>query len=106
MGDVRFVTEQLNDRTVDLSLEEAVAAFRAYQAELARCREQLRPAIDELNSSGGSDLDVDSIIARGKQQLAEEAFRLKCRLLRRVRRRRTIYSKLSRKSVTSTPLNH
>jgi hypothetical protein len=68
----RFVAEQLADRTVDLSLEESVAAFRAYQSELARCREQLQPAIDELDSTGGSNLDVEAIIARGKQKLAEE----------------------------------
>ncbi|MDP7066242.1 MAG: hypothetical protein QF637_01340 [Acidimicrobiales bacterium] len=68
----RFVTEQLAGRETELSLEESVAAFRAYQSELSRCRDELQPAIDELDAAGGIALDMDVIIARGKQQLAEE----------------------------------
>ena len=67
----RFVAEQLVGRNADLSLEESVAAFRAYQRELARCRNELQPALEELDATGGVSLDMDAIIARGKQQLAE-----------------------------------
>lgn len=65
----RFVTERLANVESSLSLEESVAAFRAYQAELKKCREALQPAMDE---TGGTVLDMESIIARGKQMLAEE----------------------------------
>ena len=68
----KFVTEHLSDHASNLSLEEGVAAFRAYQSELARCREEIKPAIDELDETGGTDLDIDAIIARGKKKLAEE----------------------------------
>lgn len=68
----RFVTEQLAGRDTELSLEESVAAFRAYQSELACCRDELQPALDELDATGGIALDMNTIIARGKQQLAEE----------------------------------
>ena len=68
----RFVTERLSATKADLSLEESVAAFRAYQSELAKCREALKPALNELDGTGGSLLDMASIIARGKQMLADE----------------------------------
>jgi len=68
----RFVTEQISDQMAGLSLEESLAAFRLYQAELNRLRDEIQPALDELDESGGTDLDVGSIIARGRQKLAEE----------------------------------
>lgn len=68
----RFVTERLANVDSGLSLEESVAAFRAYQAELEKCHEALQPAIDEMDETGGTVLDMESIIARGKQMLAEE----------------------------------
>lgn len=68
----RFVTERLANVDSGLSLEESVAAFRAYQAELKKCREALKPAIDEMDETGGTVLDMELIIARGKQMLAEE----------------------------------
>ena len=68
----RFVTERLAGRKTELSLEESVAAFRAYQSELSRCRDELQPAIDELGATGGIALDMDAIIVRGKEQLTEE----------------------------------
>ena len=67
-----FVSQQLAGRDEELSLEESVAAFRAYQAELARCREELQPPIDELDTNGGTELDIDAIIARGRRQLEQE----------------------------------
>jgi hypothetical protein len=68
----QFVVERLSTSGSDLSLEESVAAFRAYQAELSSCRQALKPAIEELDSGGGSQLDMKSIIARGKAMLANE----------------------------------
>jgi len=68
----RFFTEQLAGQETELSLEESVAAFRAYQSELARCHDELQPAIDELDANGGIALEMDAIIAGGKQHLAEE----------------------------------
>lgn len=68
----QFVVERLSSTASDLSLEESVAAFRAYQAELEKCRNALKPAIDELDSGDGSQLDMKTIIARGKAMLAKE----------------------------------
>ena len=68
----RFVNEQMSDQMDGLSLEESLAAFRVYQKELSRFKNKIQPALDELNESGGSDLEMDSIITRGRQQLAEE----------------------------------
>ncbi len=68
----RFVTEHMSIQMATLSLEESLAAFRIYQAELNRFRDEIQPALDELDESGGTDLDMGSIIARGKKQLAEE----------------------------------
>ena len=68
----QFVVERLSVTGADLSLEESVAAFRAYQAEIDRCRKAIQPAIDELDAGGGSELDIQSIIARGKAMLASE----------------------------------
>ena len=66
------MVEHLSVTDADLSLDESVAAFRAYQAEIDHCRKVIQPAIDELNAGGGSELDIQSIIARGKAMLASE----------------------------------
>jgi hypothetical protein len=68
----RFVVERLSKSDSDISLEESVAAFRAYQSEIARCRRDIQSAINELDAGGGSELDIQSIIARGREMLAAE----------------------------------
>lgn len=68
----RFVVERLSKSDSDISLEESVAAFRAYQSEIARCRREIQSAINELDADGGSELDIKSIVERGRAILAAE----------------------------------
>lgn len=53
-----------------LSPEESVQAFRAYQEELSRLRDDIRPALEQLDRGNGKEMDFDAVRARVRQQLA------------------------------------
>lgn len=66
----RIVEERLSGR--ELTLEECLAAYRVYQAELTRFRVEVAPAIAELDVGKATPLDIDAIIQRGKATLESE----------------------------------
>jgi hypothetical protein len=68
----QFLTEWLEHGQVELSPEESVRAFRAYQRELERCREEIRPALERSLRGESQPLDVEELKARVTQRLAEE----------------------------------
>jgi hypothetical protein len=69
----RFLGDQIASGTLDLSPEESVEAFRAYQRELERLRNDLKPAIDRLErGEPGLPLNIDDVKRRGRERLARE----------------------------------
>lgn len=69
----RFAEQRLAGR--ELSLEESVAAYRAYQAELKKFHEAVGLPCKELDDGGGAPLDIDAVIARGRAILAEKGIK-------------------------------
>lgn len=41
----RFLTERIENGGRNLSIEESIEAFRAYQRDIDRCSEAIRPAL-------------------------------------------------------------
>ncbi len=67
----RFLSERLEDGTVELSPEESVEAFRAYQRDLERFREDLAPALARSLRGEPEPLDIDDSKARGRRRLED-----------------------------------
>jgi hypothetical protein len=67
----RFLTEQLADGRDDLTVEESVAAFRAYQADLERLRKDIQPAVQRHRRGEGRELDYEAIKDEVTARLAE-----------------------------------
>jgi hypothetical protein len=55
-----------------LDFEEGTVRAREYAEQLARCRAELKPALAELDADGGTDLDIEEIIEKGREILASE----------------------------------
>lgn len=68
----RFLTEQLESGGTELSPEESVQAFRAYQGDLQRFREDIRPALQRSLRGESKPLDIEDIKARGRKRLEEK----------------------------------
>ena len=69
----RFLGNQIEGGSVDLSPEESVEAFRAYQRDLERLRRDLGPAVDRLErGESGIPLDIEDVKRRGRERLARE----------------------------------
>jgi hypothetical protein len=62
--DQRFVTGEAG-----VTLEEALAAFRAYQRDLERLRAKLRPAIEQADRGESRPLDLDAVMSRIRDRL-------------------------------------
>jgi hypothetical protein len=69
----RFLTEQLKSGGTNLSPEESLEAFRAYQRDLERCREDVRPALQRSLRRESEPLDIEDIKARGRQRMQEKS---------------------------------
>jgi hypothetical protein len=67
----RFLTDQLAGGRSDLSPEESVKAFRAYQRDLERLREEIRPAVERSRRGESQPLDIEDLKARVTKKLAE-----------------------------------
>ncbi len=68
----RFLTLQLESGGKDLSPEESLDAFRAYQRDLARLKKDIQPAVERFQrGEGGRELDYDAIKQDVTQRLAE-----------------------------------
>jgi hypothetical protein len=69
----QFLGRQLEAGSVDLSPEQSVQAFRAYQSDLLRLRNDLQPAIDRSDRGEPAVLfDADDVKRRGRERLARE----------------------------------
>jgi hypothetical protein len=69
----RFLGDQIAIGAVDLSPEESVEAFRAYQRDLERLRADLQPAIDRFQRGEPAiPLDIEDVKRRGRERLARE----------------------------------
>lgn len=65
-----FLTEQLRRGDVSLSPEQSVEAFRAYQRDLERCREDIRPALERSVRGQSEPLDIEELKERVTKRLA------------------------------------
>jgi len=61
-----------------MTVEESVQAFRAYQRDLARFQRDCKPALAESARGQSQPLDVDEIIARGRQRAAAQGIDVTC----------------------------
>ena len=68
----RFLTEQLKSGGTNLSPEKSLEAFRAYQRDLERCREDVCPALQRSLRGESEPLDIEDIKARGRQRIEEK----------------------------------
>jgi hypothetical protein len=68
----RFFGGKLQDRAPSMSLEEALEAFRAYQSDLERFRQETRQSLAESAAGECSPLDIEDVIERGRKRLAEK----------------------------------
>ena len=67
-----FLGRRLQDEEPNLTPEESVREFRAYQAELARFIEQTQPALEQSARGESRPLDVDALMERVRARLAKE----------------------------------
>ncbi|MFI5454298.1 MAG: hypothetical protein ACHRXM_02505 [Isosphaerales bacterium] len=69
----QFLGQQIMEGSVDLSPEECVEAFRAYQRDLNRLNKELQPAIDRFDrGEPGLPFDAEDVERRGRERLARE----------------------------------
>jgi hypothetical protein len=65
----RFLGDQLQNGQSDLSPEESVKAFRAYQRDLQRLQDSVRPALERSLRRESQPLDIDDLKARVTKRL-------------------------------------
>jgi hypothetical protein len=69
----QFLGQQIEGSSMDLSPEECVQAFRAYQRDLDRLKKHLQPSIDRSDRGEAAvPFDVDDVKRRGRERLARE----------------------------------
>jgi hypothetical protein len=69
----QFLGERIQEGSVDLSPEESVEAFRAYQRDLDQLRTELQPALDRFDRGEPAiPFDAEDVKRRGRERLARE----------------------------------
>jgi hypothetical protein len=68
----RFIGRHLQNGGTKLSVNESVTEFRAYQEELERCREAIRPALEASLRGESEPLNMQEIIDRVTERLRKE----------------------------------
>ena len=68
----RFLDGKLEVSNSTMSLEQALQEFRAYQRDLQQFKDDTRQSLDESARGESSPLDVEDVIERGKQRLAQK----------------------------------
>ena len=69
----QFLGERIQEGSVDLSPEESVEAFRAYQRDLDRLREGLAASARPSGSRPtATPFDAEDVKRRGRERLARE----------------------------------
>jgi hypothetical protein len=56
----------------DLTPEQSVREFRAYQTELARFKEETQPALEQSARGESKPLDLDALMKRVRARLADD----------------------------------
>jgi len=67
----RFIGRHLQSGGSELTVDRSVAEFRAYQDELERCREAVRPALEASVRGESEPLDMEDIKRRGRERFDE-----------------------------------
>ncbi len=67
-----FITERLGGDLNGLSLEAALARFRAYQRDLAQFKADTQDALEGSARGESKPLDIEEVVARGRARLAEK----------------------------------
>lgn len=68
----RYLGKELERRSGATSIEEAVAEFRAYQDELERCREAIRPALEASLRGESTLFSVEEVMEVVRRRLADK----------------------------------
>jgi hypothetical protein len=69
----QFLAHQIQEGPVDLTPEECVDAFRAYQRDLERLKNELQPGLDRFDrGEPGITFDAEDVKRRGRERLAHE----------------------------------
>ena len=65
--------QQIQEGSVALSPEESVEAFRAYQRDLGRIKEDLQPGLERIDrGEPGIPFDAEDVKRRGRERLARD----------------------------------
>lgn len=67
-----FIGRYLQNSANGLTVDNSVAEFRAYQEELERCREAIRPALEASLRGESEPLNMQEIIDRVTDRLRKE----------------------------------
>jgi hypothetical protein len=67
----QFIGRHLKNGGTGLTVDRSVAEFRAYQEELERCREAVRPALEASLRGESEPLDMEDIKRRGRERFEE-----------------------------------
>jgi hypothetical protein len=68
----QFIGRHLKNGGTGLTVDRSVAEFRAYQEELERCREAIRPALEASLRGESTPLNMQDIIDRVTARLRKE----------------------------------
>ncbi|NQT36353.1 MAG: hypothetical protein HQ581_02625 [Planctomycetes bacterium] len=67
-----FLGERMNRGASEMTVEESVEAFRAYQRDIASLRQHLAPSIEQAKRGESKPLDAEAVIGRVYSRLAKE----------------------------------
>lgn len=65
----RFVGKELAAGNRRMSVRESIERFEAYQRDLAKLEEELRPALEEYERGEGGPIDWDEFFRRNEERL-------------------------------------
>jgi hypothetical protein len=68
----RFVGKELAAGDRRMSVQECLVRYEAYQRDLAKLEEALRPAIEEFERGKGGPIDWDELKTRVRLRLAQQ----------------------------------
>jgi hypothetical protein len=68
----RYLGRELERGNGVLTIEQAVVEFRAYQEELQRCREAIRPALEASLRGESEPLDMEAIWREVERRLTQQ----------------------------------
>jgi hypothetical protein len=67
-----FIGRSLQNGASGLTVDNSVAEFRAYQEELERCREAIRPALEASLRGESKPFDVNEVMQVVERRLAQQ----------------------------------